>query len=663
MKKFLTGLFLLPAITGILFAAQMDPQLSRSLSSASSSDRISAIVFLRRTADISMMPQEAAVKVQMLKSISQRSQKDLVEFLVRRRTGKRVRAFNSLWSLNAVAVSADPKTIKELASRSDVEKVVLNRKFSLPKEPAELFPAASRTSSVTIEPNLVQIKADRVWATYGNKGLGVKVGIADTGCMLDHPDLSARILMSATFDELGSKTSDTVVDTNGHGTHVAGIVAGGNASGAYIGVAPLSTLLCAKVFDDTSPNPIATYAQVAAGVDWLISNEAKIVNLSLGGVEGDADSFWKTQVDRWTSLGIVVVGAIGNHLVGVAPPSSTRSPGNVPNAIGVGAIDSSDTVTIFSARGPIVWDTTTYLKPDICAPGKDIYSTYILYEGAYYRAMPGTSMASPHVAGVAALMLAANSTVSNTAIKNKIIATAVRLPYSTSEANYDYGYGRIDALAAVESSMNPDVAAPVITHTPAASAAFGQEITITAKVTDETILTPTAVLKYRNLYNVWTTGAMTAETGSTTYTGKILASDVKSNLDYYIYAYDLAGNTSYSPAGAPASYNTISITSRDEIAVSGNQTCPNPFAAGSSTATFSYYLSKPADVTVRVFSMSGEIVKTFTQSGSLGYNDFTWNGVLESGETAANGVYLYQIIARDAGGGVSTAKGKMIVLK
>jgi hypothetical protein len=239
----------------------------------------------------------------------------------------------------------------------------------------------------------------------------------------------------------------------------------------------------------------------------------------------------------------------------------------------------------------------------------------------------------------------------------------VRKPASTSEANYDYGYGVVDALAAVESSMRPDTTAPVITHTPVTSARFNQDITVTAKVTDETTLTPTATIKYRNLYNVWTSASMTAEPGSSNYSGIVPAADVKSNIDYYIYASDLAGNTVYSPSAAPASFNTITMVSQEAMAVTGNQTCPNPFAAGTSSTTLSYYLSKTADVTVRILSMSGEVVKTFSQSGVLGYNDFTWNGVLENGETAANGVYIYQIIARDASGGISTAKGKIIILK
>ena len=156
---------------------------------------------------------------------------------------------------------------------------------------------------------------------------------------------------------------------------------------------------------------------------------------------------------------------------------------------------------------------------------------------------------------------------------------------------------------------------------------------------------------------------MTKESGSSLYRGVIGASDVISDIDYYIQAADGTGNSSRSPSGAPDDTHAIAVQQTTSVLLSGIQTVPNPFAAGRESATFFYELSKAGQVTVRIMNLRGETVKVISQSGSFGTNSFEWNGILEDGSVASNGVYIYQVIAKDIEGSSVSARGKIIVLK
>ena len=467
------------------------------------------------------------------------------------------------------------------------------------------------------------------------------------------------MLKEAYFDSTGTKASDIATDYRGHGTHVAGIIAGGNTSGKAIGVAPGATLLVARVFDQDSLNPAddtSSYAQVTGGVEWLISNGAQIINLSLGALEGDADAYWKTKVDIWNALGVVVVSAIGNS----GPAASTSSsPGNVPNAIGVGAVDVSDNIANFSSRGPIIWGSVSYTKPDVCAPGVAIKSSYI--DGSY-KTMSGTSMACPHVAGVIALMLQANPTLGAEEIKT-IIKNNSERKSGVSYPSNDYGWGRVDAFAAVTSSTSPDTDPPIIDHTPVASSKFGEDIKVLATITDNRTASPAAVLYYKNSDNAWETVSMTTEAGSSSlYAATIPAAKVNSDIEYYIKATDLSNNSSTYPIGAPSNLTKTTILSQDALIVTENYPCPSPYN-GVGNLAFSFYLSKPADAVLRIFSARGEAIKQISYSAALGYNSISWDGITAFGEKVSNGPFIYQIVFKDSSGSVQKTKGKFLVLK
>jgi len=228
---------------------------------------------------------------------------------------------------------------------------------------------------------MATVQAPRAWAVTTGSST-VPIAILDTGIDQNHPDLSSKIGSQANFTD-----SVTLDDMYGHGTHVAGIAAAATNNG--VGVAGLgynSSIMNGKVLDDTGSG---YYSWIANGITWATDNGAKVINMSLGGTA--ADSTLASAVDYAWSEGVVVVAAAGNN-----GNSLPFYPAAYDNCIAVGATDRKDAKASFSNYGSWV---------DVAAPGVDIYSTY---NTGGYISMSGTSMASPHVAGLAALVWATN---------------------------------------------------------------------------------------------------------------------------------------------------------------------------------------------------------------------------------------------------------------
>jgi len=234
--------------------------------------------------------------------------------------------------------------------------------------------------------------------------------VIDTGIDLDHPDLN--VSGWAECDADGSLVSDDVSDAsdgNGHGTHVAGTVAGGNASGTAIGVAPDASLHGVKVFDDDGTN--ATFARVTAGMEHATQDpDVDVLQMSLGADGYFADFIEPVRNAR--GAGKIVVVSSGNSGYG-----NSSSPANVYDSLAVGAVDDSRGIADFSGGETIdtsnAWDGNVptdwpdeYVVPDVSAPGVNVYSAE---PGSTHGYKSGTSMAAPHVSGVAALMLSAST--------------------------------------------------------------------------------------------------------------------------------------------------------------------------------------------------------------------------------------------------------------
>lgn len=288
------------------------------------------------------------------------------------------------------------------------------------------------------------IRAPQVWET-GYKGGGVKIAIVDTGIDIAHPDFAGRITALADFTQEGNQ------DLSGHGTHVAGIAAGsGKASnGKYRGVAPEATLYAAKVLDRDGFGPTS---QVIAGIEWAVEQEVDIINLSLGtDPPCDGTDALSEVCDMVVERGFVVCAAAGNFGPDLR---SVGAPGCARLVITVGASTDADQVADFSSRGPTADGRP---KPDLVMPGAGIVSARAKDTtigdplNEHYTAASGTSMATPHASGLAALLLQARPDLTPAQIKSLMISTAADLG-ARPEAQ---GAGRGDAFAASQAEPVP----------------------------------------------------------------------------------------------------------------------------------------------------------------------------------------------------------------
>ncbi|UCF61393.1 MAG: S8 family serine peptidase, partial [Anaerolineaceae bacterium] len=304
---------------------------------------------------------------------------------------------------------------------------------------------------------VLRIGALACWGAYGARGNGVNVGLLDTGVDASHPDLKGRITNWAEFDSdgrivVGSKPHDS----DEHGTHCAGIIAGGNKSGQWIGVAPEATISAALVINGRRGG---TDAQVLAGIQWAAEQGVDVINMSLGGVWFDPevrDDYMNSFISC-LRLGIPVVVAIGN-----SGHQTTGTPGNDFFAFSVGATDHEDRIAGFSGgRTHIIRDSNilpkealplVYSKPDVSAPGVAIKSCT---PKGQWKSFNGTSMAAPHVSGAIALLLSVTSIRRDVERNQRAFLVQDLMISSVKEMgesgqDHRYGFGRIDVLRAID---------------------------------------------------------------------------------------------------------------------------------------------------------------------------------------------------------------------
>ncbi|MFC5801934.1 S8 family serine peptidase [Streptomyces formicae] len=288
-----------------------------------------------------------------------------------------------------------------------------------------------------------QIGAPAAWAA-GLDGKGVKVAVLDTGVDLNHPDMDDQVAESVSF-----VPGETVADAHGHGTHTASTVGGsGDASdGTERGVAPGAELLVGKVLSDEG---YGDDSWVIAGMEWAVAQGAKVVSMSLGSsTPSDGTDPMSQAVNRLSaqSDALFVVAAGNAGMEGVM-----GAPGTADAALTVAAVDADDALASFSTMGPRYGDYA--LKPDIAAPGVDISAakTGGTADSGYYQAMSGTSMATPHVAGAAAILAQAHPDWTAQQLKDTLMSTAKPLERYTA---YQVGAGRTD----VRSSLGATVTA------------------------------------------------------------------------------------------------------------------------------------------------------------------------------------------------------------
>ena len=346
--------------------------------------------------------------------------------------------------INGSAIMTSRDKIFELAKDSRVNYIYLSRKIWL------TTPIAEKNVHV-IKPNMQEYmqyeKVDKNWRQrlgigvledMGIDGDNVVVAVIDSGIDDTHPDLEDAVVYEESFVDydFDGAPDEGPEDLNGHGTHVAGIIAGrGIASGGSIkGVAPKAKLWNLRVFNEFG---FGYDAWIIKAIDKAAqSTEVDIISMSLGGAGPIGSPVFQAAENAWKIYGKIVVCAAGNEY----SLFSVGVPGSVHEIITVGAVDKDDIIANFSSRGPN-YDLTP--KPDILAPGVAIPSTYL---GGSYAILSGTSMATPVVSGVVALLLQVDPSLTNDMVKYVIMSSAIDLGLSP----YEQGAGLINPVGAYE---------------------------------------------------------------------------------------------------------------------------------------------------------------------------------------------------------------------
>ncbi|GAA1128390.1 S8 family serine peptidase [Kribbella jejuensis] len=336
----------------------------------------------------------------------------------------------ALTSIRGAALTADHRQAgsfwSSFTARSQVTKVWLDGK-----------------AKATMSDSTAQIGAPEVWQG-GNTGQGVDVAVLDTGVDAAHPDFGGRIVASQSF-----VPGADVTDRNGHGTHVASTIAGTGAAsgGKERGVAPGAGLLIGKVLGDDGSGQDSW---ILAGMEWAARDQhAKVISMSLGSGPTDGTDPMSQAVNTLSAeTGALFVIAAGNS---GPDPYSVSAPGAADAALTVGAVDGNDRLAPFSSRGPRLGDSG--LKPDLTAPGVDVLAARSQYspegEGSYV-AMSGTSMATPHVAGAAALLAHEHPDWTGPQLKDALVSSTKA---TTQYSPFAAGTGRLDVAAAVRDAV------------------------------------------------------------------------------------------------------------------------------------------------------------------------------------------------------------------
>ena len=421
--------------------------------------------------------------IQERMAFCQASQQDVMEFL----NGFKgeVSGVEQYWAFNGFRCDASEEVISMLEKRADVEYVYRDEVRKMVPEMVEAKPAETRDIAWHVD----KVNAPAVWNYNGSTGYngdGVIVAVVDSGVDYNHVDIAGSMWDGgANYPHHGyniCNDNNDPMDDYCHGTHVAGIIAGQGNAGTQTGIAPGAKIMAVKVLDDTG---YGTDSDLISGVHFAMYHGADIINLSLGDPEMGPSAVYRDLFNTVKDAGMIASVAAGNsgtQQYTYPVPFNVQCPGNCPppwlhpdqvnlisggtsGVISVGATDSNDSHCDFSCVGPVTWaaganvgDYNDYpyqngdasqpglIRPDISAPGANV--TSLNYQtGTGYVAYDGTSMATPCVSGVLALLLDANPELLPAELDSIIEMTAANA--GNTVKNNITGSGRIDALAAV----------------------------------------------------------------------------------------------------------------------------------------------------------------------------------------------------------------------
>ncbi len=424
----------------------------------------SVIVILRDQADTESInaPTEREKRetmVGVLQETARASKEELQPFLEKETERGNIKEYRPFWIVNAFAAVINEEALQKLQERPQVEQIVPDRPFAVPAPTGSAAVGGERPAAEKAW-NMVLINAPPVWEEdiYGR---GIVVAIMDTGLDLEHPDLknSYRGYLpghghdTSWFDASAynnpGEGSQGPGDRNGHGTHIAGIIAGGTPTNP-LGAAPAARLVPVNIFS----RGYAWDSHITEAFQWLLApggdpdNAPDVINCSWASRPEYVTDYLQWEIlHKLEQAGIFVAFAAGNN--GTA---GLGSPASYPHAFSVGALSREGgnvKAAAFSSRGPVTWQGVQYTKPDLTAPGTGVRSAWL---NGGYASLDGTSIATAHVSGAAALLLEAMPGLSPAELRRILRHSAGWDPSWGQESgppNNTYGYGLLDVYSAL----------------------------------------------------------------------------------------------------------------------------------------------------------------------------------------------------------------------
>ena len=446
---------------------RLDPRLREFIGTAATTDEITYLALLNEIADLSAAEkitdwrERGRYVVKELQAVANRTQEPILALLAEQKQAGNVSEYWPLYSINAIIVRGNGNSLRTLNNQPQMVVIKSMETLSLIEVTDVTLDKIRQTNAQPLLHdgwNITRIGADRVWNEFNTRGEGVVVGIIDTGVYYKHKDLiktyrgynvdGSEDHRFSWFDPTSLSTPEPT-DPNGHGTHVLGIIVGDKG----IGVAPGARWIAARGCYARECNEF----DLLRAMEWMLAPypisvgpsganpdlRPHVVNNSWGAA-GGKKPFWQSMVSVWRAAGIFPVFAAGNKPSNQNGTCPILSPADYGESFAVGATDGQDKLAVFSCIGPSTLTEKT--KPDVVAPGVNIISTW---KNGQYHPDDGTSMASPHVAGTAALLLSVRPRID---IDQILHLTARDL--GEPGADYQTGFGLLDAYKAIKMAMN-----------------------------------------------------------------------------------------------------------------------------------------------------------------------------------------------------------------
>ena len=503
--------------------------------------------------------------VDALRSHADASQAGLIALLEQGRNRGTVDSFTPFWITNAVAVRSSRAFLDLVATLPEVEAITPNRKVSIVRSTPRQIESAVQAQVATYPWNIEKVNAPGAWAT-GITGSSVVIANLDTGVDRAHPSVSAKyrgIDGNHDYDWWDAVSGGPApYDDNDHGTHTMGTILGGDGPGPDpndIGVAYDARWIAAKAFDQygggTFESVIEAGQYLAAptrvdGTGARPDMAPDVISNSWGG--GSCDNFYEEIVANWRALDIFPAFAIGNS---GSSAGSANSPGDYPDSYSAGATDQNDAIAYFSSRGPSCYGET---KPEVSAPGVSVRSSVA---GGGFAEFSGTSMATPHVAAAAALVIEAGAGAVDVSDAESTLTETAR-DLGATGADNTFGAGLIQIDDAVISALQGGTVTGTVTDSGGDPIA-GARVTLegTGLATRRTITDGAGLYRVRALAGSYdaTVSAFgyIAETTPVTVTeGTTVTADASLALAPQV---TLSGTVRETPADTPLEYVEVTV--------------------------------------------------------------------------------------------------------